>query len=196
MIKLPKPKVDGGMPIERALLRRRSLREYQNRELTLQEMGQILWAAQGITDPMGYRTVPSAGALYPIELCLVAGKVGDLLSGIYSYQPHQHQLKLMAEGDRRKALGQAAFQQTWIAEAPAVVVITGVYERTMMKYGQRGIQYVHIEVGHVAQNIYLQAMSLGLGTVDVGAFWEEQVKQALEIPDEEEPLCIMPLGRP
>lgn len=195
IIALPEPIFDGNISTEKALKKRRSVREYGNKPLTLQEVSQLLWAAQGITGGYGMRTAPSAGALYPIELYLVAGRVNQLTAGIYRYRPKGHELLKLDEGDKRHNLYLAALEQEAVRDAAAAIVIAAVYGRTTIKYGKRGIKYVHMEVGSVAQNIYLQAASLRLGTVFVGAFDDKGVKRVIHMPEEEEPLAIMPLGR-
>ena len=196
LIALPLPTLDGGMSVEKALVERRSRRTYSDDPLTLDELSQLLWAAQGVTDPRGYRTSPSAGALYPLEVYLLVGKVHDLPAGIYKYGPQVHGLVRLLEGDRRLALYEVALKQEAINEAAAVIILAAVYERTTKKYGQRGERYVHMEVGSVAQNVYLQAEALGVGTVFIGAFYDEEVKELLDMPAEEQPLGIMPLGNP
>jgi SagB-type dehydrogenase family enzyme len=193
--KLPQPKLDGKLSLEKAISQRRSEREYKDEALLLSDISQILWAAQGITHPSGYRAAPSAGALYPIEICVAAGQVQGLPAGVYRYRPQGHDLLHTAEGDKRAALAAAALGQSWVKNAPAVVIISAVYERTTRKYRDRGIKYVHYEAGHVAQNISLQAVSLDLGTVDIGAFYDSEVKKVLNLANEEEPLIIMPLGK-
>ena len=195
IIKLPEPRYDSQVSLESTLQQRRSVRDYLDEPLTLAEVSQLLWAAQGITNPRGFRTAPSAGALYPLELYLIAGRVTDLAKGIYRYQPHKHELVRIAEGNRQNGLASAALGQSPVKDGAVVIVIAAVYERTMRKYGQRGIRYVHIEVGHAAQNVYLQAAALRLGTVFVGAFHDDEVKKVLKLSDEEQPLCIMPVGR-
>ncbi len=182
------------MSVEQALKERRSIRSYKDQGLTLGELAQLLWAAQGITGEGGKRTAPSAGALCPLEIYAVAGEVAELEPGVYQYQPEGHELDTVKAGDLRADLAQAALAQTWIQKAPLVLVIVAHYERTNWKYGDRGTRYVHIEVGHVGQNIYLQAHALGLGTVMVGAFTDRQVKDLLGV--EGDPLAIMPVGRP
>ena len=194
IIALPAPELNGSTSIEQALLERRSVREYRNEPLSLPEIGQLLWAAQGITSPSGKRTAPSAGALYPLELYLVAGDVEDLRAGVYKYIPHDHVLKEITPGDKRIELTNAALKQESIQKAPAVIVLSAVYERTRVKYGDRGDRYVHMEIGFAAQNIYLQAEALELGTVFIGAFYDESVKKILGMQDDEGPLGIMPLG--
>jgi SagB-type dehydrogenase family enzyme len=193
---LPTPQTQGELSLEEALSQRRSIRDYAPEPLTLAEVGQILWAAQGITHPDGYRTAPSAGALYPLEVYLVAGDVTDLPPGVYRYRPLKHELIPVQSGELRAPLCAASLGQESIEEAPAVVVITAVYERTARKYGQRARRYVHIEVGHAAQNVYLQAAADGLATVIVGAFHDEKVQSVLGLPADHEPLALMPLGHP
>ena len=192
---LPKPRYDSATSIEEALLKRRSVRSYTNEALTLQEVAQLLWAAQGITEPGGKRTAHSAGALYPIEVYVVVGNVEGIAEGVYKYQPHQHELVKVLEGEQRKALAKAALDQQSVAQGAIDIVITAIYERTTSKYGDRGIRYVHMEAGHAAQNVYLQAVALGLGTVSIGAFYDSLVKETLNLPKNEEPLYIMPVGR-
>lgn len=194
-ITLPEPLFKGKILTEEALKRRRSVREYQDKPLTLEEISQLLWAAQGITGEYGMRTAPSAGALYPIELYIAAGRVDGLAAGIYRYRPKGHELQKVAEGDKRGDLYQASLEQESLRDGAAVVVIAAVYGRTTRKYGGRGIMYVHMEVGGVAENIYLQAVSLGIGTVFLGAFDDEMVKKVVNMAEGEEPLAIMPFGR-
>ncbi len=194
-IKLPEPGQKGDMSVEEALLQRRSIREYIEAPLTISEVSQLLWSAQGITAEWGARTAPSAGALYPLEVYLVAGNVDGLTSGIYKYQPQGHELVIVIDGDLRAELSQAALSQLSVKEGAIDIVIAGVYEKTTKKYDDRGIRYVHMEAGHAAQNIYLQATALNLGTVTVGAFDDEQVKQVMGMPENESPLYIMPVGK-
>lgn len=159
----------------------------------MKELGQLLWAAQGITSDWGGRSAPSAGATYPLEIYVVAGNVENLQTGLYQYLPQGHSLKLISNVDLRNQLTAAAFGQHMIKNAPATIVIAADFARTTRRYGNRGIMYVHIEVGHSGQNIYLQAEALDLGTVAIGAFDEKQVKNLLGI--KENPLYIMPVGR-
>ena len=194
-ITLPEPRCDSDVSVEEALLKRRSVRNYTDEALTLQEVSQLLWAAQGITDPSGKRTAPSAGALYPLELYVVVGGVEDVAKGVYKYEPQQHELVRVLDGEQRKALAAAALNQQSIAQGAIDIVITAIYERTTRKYSDRGIRYVHMEAGHAAQNVYLQAVAMNLGMVVVGAFYDDQVKEVLNLPENEEPLYIMPVGR-
>jgi len=195
-IQLPSPSYKSNTSIEEALLTRRSIRDYQKEQLSLSEVSQILWSAQGITDTgEGLRTAPSAGALYPLEVYLVAANVKDLNPGIYKYSPQNHSLQKISEGDKLVEISDASLKQESITSASAIVVITAIYERTSVKYGKRTDRYVNMEVGHVGQNIYLQAVSLGLGTVMIGAFEDDALKKALNLPDNEHPLALYPLGK-
>ena len=191
--KLPEPRPSGEMSVEEALAARRSVRSYQDEALSLTELAQLLWAAQGITAHWGGRTAPSAGATYPLEVYAVVGEVTGLEAGVFHYRPDGHLFVRRTAGDLRGELASAALGQEWVREAPVSLVIAARYERTTGRYGERGVRYVHIEVGHAGQNIYLQAEALGLGTVIVGAFDDQDVKTLLGI--EEEPLAIMPVGR-
>ena len=194
-ISLPEPAHDGQTSIESALLMRQSIRQYAPDPLTLADVSQLLWAAQGINRPGGYRTAPSAGALYPLELYLISGQVDQLPSGVYRYHPENHNLEQLMLGDFRRELSQAALNQESVQDAPAVILITAIYQRTTGKYGERGIQYVHMEVGSAAENVYLQAVSLNLGTVFIGAFHDEQIKSLLKLDAQEQPLCLLPVGK-
>lgn len=195
VIKLPEPRYDSDVSLEQSLLERRSVRDYSGQPLTLPEISQLTWAAQGLTDPRGFRTAPSAGGLYPLELYIVVGDVEGLAAGAYRYQPDGHQLVKTADGDKRAELTSAALEQEWVEEAAADFVFTAVYERTTGKYGERGIRYVHMEAGHAAQNLCLQATALGLGAVTIGAFYDKEVSQLLNLPADEEPLYVIPVGR-
>ena len=194
-IKLPSPLVAGKTSVESALNKRRSVRQYKNLPISLTDLSQLLWAAQGISGSGGRRTAPSAGALYPLEVYVVAGKVTGLPAGIYSYNPHKHELRRIAEGDARTELSKAALGQSPIKNAAAVLVLSALHERTTAKYGERGVRYVHMEAGHATQNVFLQAVSLDLGTVVIGAFQDEQVRAVLHLPEQEQPLCLMPVGK-
>jgi SagB-type dehydrogenase family enzyme len=195
VIKLPQPVLDGRTSLEKALQERRSLRQYKNAPLPLADLSQLLWAAQGISGSGGRRTAPSAGALYPLELYIVTGNITGLSAGIYSYDPHKHELSRIAEDDVRSELSKAALGQASIKSAPAVLVLSAVYERTMVKYSERGIRYVHMEAGHAAQNVYLQAAALDLGTVVIGAFDDDGIRKVLHMAVREHPLYLMPVGK-
>jgi SagB-type dehydrogenase family enzyme len=194
-IVLPQPRKKGALSLEESLANRRSIRQYRNQPLTLAEVSQLLWAAQGITSAEGYRTAPSAGALYPLEIYLVAGNVEGLPAGIYHYEPQAHALTRTASGDHRESIAAAALGQDSPRGAPITIAIAAVASRTTGKYGDRGNRYVAIEVGHAAQNILLEATSLGLGAVPMGAFSDAELKRALALGQEEEPLYLISTGR-
>jgi SagB-type dehydrogenase family enzyme len=209
IIPLPAPHKKGDLSVESALQSRRSTRRYKKASLSKEMLGQILWAAQGITEksdhppalwggrswPGGLRTAPSAGALYPLDVYVVVGGVEDLPPGVYRYLPGKQALERTAEGDRRAELCQAALNQSFVRQGAVVLVISGVYARCAAKYGERAQRYTHIETGAVGQNIYLQAESLGLGTVMVGAFNDNKVQSVLGLSKDEMPLAIMPIGK-
>jgi SagB-type dehydrogenase family enzyme len=191
VIKLPAPATDSSFSVERAINERMSIRSYKDTSLTLKEISQLLWASQGIV-ASGRRASPSAGATYPLEIFLVAGKVEGLKPGLYKYINKEHSLELIKEGDLRTALSAAALGQDTLLKAPATLVVAAVFERTRARYGAKAERYVHMEAGHVGENIMLQATALGLGTVPVGAFVDSEVKKLLGI--KEEPLYLFPVG--
>lgn len=191
MIKLPDPVKDSKFSVERAINERRSIRTYKDAPLTLKEVSQLLWASQG-TVASGRRAAPSAGATYPLEIFFVAGNVEGLKQGLYRYKNKEHSLELIREGDFRKPISDRALRQDMILKAPATIVVSAVFERTRARYGARAERYVHMEAGHVGENIMLQATALGLGTVPVGAFIDSEVKSVLGI--KEDPLYLFPVG--
>jgi SagB-type dehydrogenase family enzyme len=192
-LKLSEPEIRGDISVEQAIGQRRSLRHYSG-SLALADVSQLLWAAQGETHPDGYRAAPSAGALYPLEVYLVVGNVDGLSAGVYRYRSDEHDLIQLGTADLRIELASAAHGQSFMQTAAVVLVITGVYERTRKKYGQRTRRYVHMEVGHAAENVYLQAEALGLGTLIMGAFDDDRVQVVLGLPDDHQPLGLMPIG--
>lgn len=195
IINLPAPRLTGDMPLEETLAARRSVRSYSGEALTLADAAQLLWAAQGITYPeRGFRTAPSAGALFPLEIYLAAGSVDGLEPGLYKYLPHQHQLQLIVAGDVRPTLRDVAVGQSMLTGAPAVICVSGIVSRTSVKYGARAQRYMLIEAGHAGQNVCLQAVALGLGAVTIGAFSDESLRQVLQLPAGEDPLYLIPVG--
>ncbi len=193
---LPKPNFKGTLTVEQAIGQRRSARSFKQKALNLEEVSQILWSAQGITDKKrNYRSAPSAGALYPLEIFLVAGNVDGITKGIYRYLPKQHILELVQKGEFRYDLAKSCLSQDWIEDSPASIVIASVPERTKRKYGDRGSRYVHFEAGHASQNIYLMCEALEMGTVAVGAFNDAAVAKLLQMKESEEPLYVMPVGK-
>jgi SagB-type dehydrogenase family enzyme len=194
-VSLPAPSRDGIVSLERALENRRTMRVFAAQPLTLTDISQLLWAMQGITDPDGGRTAPSAGALYPLEIYLAAARTQGLAAGVYRYAPAAHELIPVIAGDVSEALAAAALGQQWLAQAAAVFAIGAVEARTTSKYGTRGTRFVHIEVGHAAQNALLQAAALGLNAAVVGAFDDDGVGEHLHLPAGVKPLYLLPIGR-
>jgi len=197
LVKLPRPELEGKVSLEEAIARRRSVRRYRAEPLTLSQLSQVLWSAQGITAGGELRAAPSAGATYPLELFAFVGKqaIDGLEAGIYHYEVDSHSLVCSQRGDLRRELARAALDQGFIVSAPVDIVICAIYTRTSYTYGRRGERYVHMEVGHVGENIHLQAVALGLATVEVGAFDDEEVRKVLDVEERIKPLYIMPLGR-
>jgi SagB-type dehydrogenase family enzyme len=207
IVKLPPPELKGKVSLEETILRRRSVRRYRREPLNLSQLSQLLWSAQGITGTRGFRVAPSAGATYPLEIFVVVGKQGlivseakqvprDLHAGIYHYDADSHSLSLHKQADLRPDLARATLDQEFIIAAPIAIVICALYHRTSYRYGTRGERYVHMEVGHVGQNIHLQAVALGLATVEVGAFHDDEVREVLGVDEQIKPLYIMPVGKP
>jgi SagB-type dehydrogenase family enzyme len=194
-ITLPAPVKAGDVSVETALQQRRSVRSYAPEPVALEDIAQLLWAAQGVTSHHGFRTAPSAGALYPLEVYIVSGNVSGLKEGIYRYVPGPHELTPVQSGDHREKLSAAALGQGCVREAPAVIILTGISSRITGKYGQRGIQYMMMEAGHAAQNVCLQAVTRQIGVVPVGAFKENQVRNILKLDNSELPLYLLPLGK-
>jgi SagB-type dehydrogenase family enzyme len=197
-IKLPSPNLQGKMSVEATISKRRSVRRFRAQPLSLSQLSQLLWSAQGITGTSGRRAVPSAGATYPLEIFVVIGAHGIeiLAAGVYHYQVDDHSLSLHLSGDLRQKLADAALGQNCIAVCPVSIVVCALHPRTAYRYGRRGERYVYMEVGHVGQNVSLQAIALGLATVMVGAFEDEDVRKVLKIEEQIKPLYIIPVGQP
>ena len=194
---LPDPVHVGDVSLEEALGERRSIRSFRNEPLSLDDLSQLLWAAQGVSDELrGLRTAPSAGATYPLETFVAVGDVTGLDPAVYRYHPDTHRLSMSTAGDVRDELANAALGQRFVAEAPATIILAAIYERTAQRYGDRAERYVHMEAGHAAQNLALQTTALGLGTVPVGAFRDERVAGVLGLDAEEVPLYLLPIGHP
>jgi len=193
---LPSPDTSGSVSVEEALQNRRSRRNFQAKALSKEQLSQILWSAYGITEPgRGLRTTPSAGATYPLEIYVIIGNVTDIEAGVYKYNPLNHEITRIKNGDIRSELSAAALRQTMVADAPITVVYAAVFSRIEERYGERGRErYVFMEIGHSAQNVYLQAEALGLGTCAIGAFSDDTVKQLLNLPADEVPLYLLPVG--
>jgi SagB-type dehydrogenase family enzyme len=195
-LKLPPPAKKGGMSLAETLNLRRTVRHFAWRSLDLAQVSQLLWEADGTSDSRGHRTSPSAGATYPLDLYLLVGEHGvkDISAGIYHYLVAEHALAPLAPGDGRAAVARASQHQTWMTEAPVMVVITGEYRRCAARYGERGVRYTHMEAGNVSQNLFLAAEALGLGAGIVGAFEDKALAQVLKLPPAHEPLLVMPVG--
>jgi SagB-type dehydrogenase family enzyme len=194
-ISLPRPKLRGELSVAEAIKKRRSVRDFLDATLSLGEVSQLLWAAQGMTAPDGARAVPSAGALYPLETYLAVGQVRGLDVGAYKYHPRGHALTQVTHKDLRGPMAETA-EQEWIADASVILAWSAVYGRTTRTYGERGRIYVHMEVGHAVQSASLQAVALNLGSVVVGAIDEGEVRRMLRLPKYQVPLCLMPVGKP
>jgi len=188
---LPAPRTEEGMTLEQAMLARRSHRSFAPVPLELWQIGQLLWAAQGLVKPgRRRRTAPSAGACYALELYLACAE------GWFHYLPEGHALERLATGDRRPALAAAAHGQAFVAEADVVLLLAGDYSRTTSRYGDRGVRYVHMDIGHAAQNVLLEAAALGLGAVPVGAFVDAELTRVAELPPGQDALYMVPVGHP
>lgn len=187
---LPAPILKGEISLEETILRRRSVRSFSPTPLNLGAIGQILWAGQGITEKSrGFRTAPSAGALFPCHLYAL------LPQGTYKYIPHEHKLTRWLEDDKRSDIAEASLFQMFIERAPLVIIVTAEMSKTMTRYGLRSPRYVYMEIGHIGQNIQLQAVALGLDSVCVGAFEDGKVKDILALPPVEDPFYIIPVGK-
>jgi len=186
-IKLPEPRLKSTISIEECIFERRSIRNFLNQEIELEKISQILWAAQGKKGSK--KTVPSAGASYPLEIYVIIKE-----KGIFLYNFQNHLLRLKQKGKFSKNLANAALNQIFIHEAPLNIIICADYQRTCNRYGSRGKRYVLIEVGHCAQNIHLETVALGLGSVPIGAFEDQSIKEVLKLPNNIEPIYIIPIG--
>ena len=193
-IQLPAPRLAGDVSLETTLNKRRSIRNFKPGPLPLDALGQTLWAAQGVTGPDGFRTVPSAGALFPLDVYVAVGNVQGLDAGVFKYRPESHGLEEMGHIDKREALCRAVLGQKAMCHAPAVIVLVGIFARTTEKYGRRGFRYVFMEAGHAAQSICLQAVALQLGAVAIGAFYDDKVSRGLGLTNGSTPLYLLPFG--
>ena len=204
-LKLPLPRKTGDQSLEELLLKRRTRRKYQTSPLSIQEISQILWAAYGVKEPeskrpvtgKGDRTCPSAGALFPLRIYLVAGDITDLPAGFYHYIPVEHALDRVHDRDLREDIYKLSYPREMILTAPASLVYTAIEDKVRVRYGERGRQrYIPMDIGHSAQNVYLQAEGLGLGTCAIGAFDDDGLIQVLGRPSVEVPMYLMPIGYP
>ncbi len=194
---LPEPVLQGGLSVERAISERRTVRSFGSAFLNMSQVSRLMWSAQGITEKGGFkRAAPSAGALYPMDIYGAVGQdcVEGLKAGVYHYAVKGHSLFLIKEGDFRKDISRASLEQTWMARAPLILVITAEYDRVTVKYGKRGLRYAIMEAGHIGENIFLQCQSSGLAAGIVGAFDDQMINQVLGAKKTHEPLLIMPVG--
>ncbi len=195
-ILLPQP-IPMEEPLSSVIARRRSRRKWAKKPVELEKLATILWAVQGITDKRHeFRAVPSAGATYPLEVYVVVENVTGLDKAIYHYNPYNHSLEVVKTGSYGASLEKACLGQEWVGRAPFNIVLTAVFFRTTRYYGERGVMYVYLEAGHAGQNIYLAAEALGLGTVAIGAFYDEMVSEILGLTGSEKPVYIFPVGYP
>ncbi|HOT28959.1 MAG TPA: SagB/ThcOx family dehydrogenase [Candidatus Ozemobacteraceae bacterium] len=193
---IPLPASSAATGLTDVLKQRRTKRDFTaGCRITLEEINSLLWAAQGVTSPEGFRTAPSAGALYPLELVVAAGNVGSLTPGLYRYQPGESQLSPGAAGDFRGPIADAAYAQSWMAECAAVIAVCGVVDRVSRKYGSRGERYTLIEAGHAGQNIMLMSAALGLKCGIIGAFDDERLHRQLGLAPDERVITLFPVGR-
>ncbi len=203
-IDLPYPKIRKDvLSVEQAIAYRRSIRDFKEGCISIEQLSQLLWVSYGITYPSkGFKSVPSAGATYPLTIYVVVGREcvcidkDVLCAGSYRYDPYRHAIELVKSEDLRSQLATACLDQPWVEKAQLSFVISAVYEITTRYYHDRGIRYVHFEAGHVAQNIYLEATALGLGAVAIGAFYDSMVKDVVGLREEETPLYIVSVGIP
>jgi len=196
IITLPAPMIQSSTSIEKAIKERRSVRSYKNIPLSIEEISQLLWAGQGITDPISkYRSYPSAGALYPLELYIVINKAKSIEKGFYKYDPNKHALIKITERNITDEITQAALNQEFIKESAIIFIYTAITSKTTSRYGERGLRYIYMEAGHAAQNIYLQSVSLKIGVVVIGAFKDQEIKKIMNLKEDEIPLYIIPAGK-
>ncbi|MBD3254374.1 MAG: SagB/ThcOx family dehydrogenase [Candidatus Lokiarchaeota archaeon] len=185
--KLSKPDFTSKGYLEDCILQRESVRSFKSKKIEEEKLSRILWSAQGKKGKK--RTVPSAGAKYPLELYIV---IKD--EGLFQYQIKDHSLKLLNKEELCDKIAKASWNQIFICEAPLILIICANFSRTTNRYGQRGVRYVHMEVGHCAQNVWLEVISLGLSSVPIGAFKDEQMKLLLELSEDIDPLYVLPIG--
>jgi len=199
-VKLPGPAGTGGMPVWEAVGRRRSVRDFRRSPVSAADLSQLLWASQGVTKVMGeyaLRSAPSAGALYPIETYLSVQMIEEIEPGIYHYGVRKHELELLRPGDFRAEVAEAALDQGFLAEAAIVLAWTAVFARSKWKYKERAYRYVYLDAGHIAQNVALAAVALGLGSCQIAALYDDEVNAILGVGGKEESIVYMTaLGRP
>lgn len=191
---LPPPDCDTPGSLQEAIAKRRSVRQFATASIDLPSVATLLWSAQGVTGTRGRRTAPSAGGLHPLQIQVLAVRVETLDPGLYRYQPDQHALVSVQPGHLEARLAAASWGQDFLRDAAAIFIISAVHARTTVKYGERGIRYVQLEAGHAAQNLCLMATQLGLRSVVTGAFGDADVQRVLQMPADEIPLVLLPVG--
>ncbi len=199
VVELPKPKLKGKVSLEEAIKKRRCVRSYKDKALSLEQLSQLLWAADGITGKRSWqRAAPSAGGLHPLDFYAVVGEgsVTGLDDGVWHYNPGKHSITLLTGGDRREALRKASLGQKQVANAEVVIVITIEYKRTTRKYGDRGRSYALMDAGFAAENLFLQVQTLDMAACVVGAFTDDEVSKVLKLPKEHEPALLLTIGYP
>ncbi len=199
VMNLKPPILDGNVSLEKAIKQRRTVRSFSNELITKQQFSQIFWAAQGITEDRGFkRAAPSGGALYPADVYAVLGKncVEGFAAGVYRYKPKDHSVVNISDGDRRRDVAVASLRQMWMASAAVLFVVTVEHARICIKYGDRGIRYALIEIGHIGQNIFLQCQALGLEAGIVGAFDDREMAEVVRTEKNHEPIIVLPVGWP
>jgi SagB-type dehydrogenase family enzyme len=179
-----------------ALTRRRSVREYQEKPISLEQVSRLLWAAQGVTGVGGLRTSPSAGAIYPLKAYVIASQVAGLAAGVYRYEPDTNELAFVESGDRRKVLCQAAMGQECVAMSPMAVLLVSWDKRMKGEFGDFAEKLVLIESGHAAQNFLLEAVSMGLGGIGLAKFDGDAIRAAVPFRSDEEPRYLLLAGYP
>ncbi len=194
LLDLPAPLENSGMGLEEALRNRRSVRSYSEDPITIQQLSQLLWAAQGITTERGFRTAPSAGATFPLEIFVAVNQMNELSTGLYHYLPHENKLTFLRSEDLSMPLYQACLSQSMLLDASVTIIFAAFTERTTSRYGERGMRFIHNEVGHASQNVHLQAAALDLGTVVIGAYRDEEVENILQLDGSPRVLYLMPIG--
>lgn len=218
MIELPVPSLDGNVSVEDAINKRRSFREFTDQPLSMADLSQCVWSAQGITGSDGKKVAPSAGAVYPVTLYVVIGVIDNLSAGLYRYEPNRHTLEAIRAGELRAQLRDAAFEeQPWIGQAASILVIAADISKASSTFqqqprpllparlyllhpwsrpaGQRGFRYIYMEVGAIAENVYLQGQTIGVGVVFIGGFDDQKVTDVLKLPSPYTPIGLVCLGR-
>jgi SagB-type dehydrogenase family enzyme len=193
-IELPPPSLTGGKSIEECLRLRRSCRMFADDPVTLEQASQLLWAGQGFTGLGGLRTAPSAGAVYPFHVYLVAMNVTGLSAGAYAYDPDRHILSLRKPGALRPKLQKAVCDQDEVENAAMGLLLAARYERSKREFGEKGPMLADIEAGHIGANVMLQAVSLSLGVIGLSKIDAPVMRGAVDLPEAETPVYLLLAG--